>query len=182
MFPLYHPHVQGHLESDDFRHEKCYFLFCRVPILHHPPYSRRLSRALVHFKESCKNSKRHRRLKLGLRTVRELSEWRPTKGRWCRWKAFLQKARVKEAFSAWVKASQRERRIGEAAHVIRARKEASVMVDVWNAWRRAAGAAKLGWLLGAWGVIGPMRSAVEVMQASAKMARAEQWRRLHLLR
>ena len=102
--------------------------------------------------------------------------------KWSRWQAIVQEVRVKAVFFAWAKYGRRKRRIRIAAGVLHASKETAAVVGVWNTWRRMAGASKLARLLEAWDVIGPARQALEVMQSKAKKVRAEQWRRVQLLR
>lgn len=168
-FPLFPSHVAEELYYSN-------------PFTGSQPPPRRLSRALLHFKALCARRKRRRQLKLALRITNDLSQRRPMQRRWSSWQAIVREARVRAAFFAWAKAGRRKRRIRIAARVMRASKETTAVVGVWNTWRRMAGASKLARLLGAWGVIGPVRRSLYLMQTNAKEARAEQWRRVQLLR
>lgn len=142
----------------------------------------RHSRALHYFKELCASSRRAQHLKEAFRVMRTLTCGRPMESRWSRWRTVICDAQVKATFSAWAATAQRERRLKRTSRVLMACKKAVAVARIWKRWRRRTGASTLSRLLHAWAVIGPVRTALEVMRQLLTEMRAQQHLRRRLLR
>lgn len=130
-------------------------------------------------------NQRQRRLKMGkmaLCTLRTLTQRRPIERAWGHWQKIVRQTEENAVFGAWAAATQHQRWLETAMHLVCTNKEVVLVTRIWKRWRRRTGASTLARLLHAWAVIGPVRTAIGIMRRLATEARAAERLRHRLLR